>query len=128
MDVRQRGGRLIAQTKKKRKRKHRGTPAGTIEARGRTGKGQIRSDAKNVARDRRQARYDEPPTWRGAFNRAAISAVIFAVFSVLVLKLSVAAAVPLAAVMVAVYLPLSYVTDRFFYNRRQRQKATRGGR
>jgi hypothetical protein len=30
--------------------------------------------------------------------------------------------------MVLVYLPLSYYTDRFIYNRRQRQKAAGGGR
>jgi hypothetical protein len=34
----------------------------------------------------------------------------------------VAAGVALAAVMVFMYLPLSYYTDRYLYNRRQRQK------
>jgi hypothetical protein len=28
--------------------------------------------------------------------------------------------------MVVIYLPLSYVTDRYLYNRRQRQKAAAG--
>jgi Flp pilus assembly protein TadB len=123
----------MAQTKRKRKHKHRGTQAGTVEARGRTsrssgGRPQSRSEARQMGRERRDARLDTPPTWRSAFNKAAISAVVFGVFAVLVLGLAVAAAALLTVVMVGVYLPLSYVTDRFFYNRRQRQKSPRGGR
>ena len=118
----------MAQTKRKRKHKHRGTQAGTIEARGRTGRPQTKTEAKQIARDRRQQRLDTPPSWRGALNKAAISAVIFGVFAVLALQLTIAEALPLTLLMVAFYLPLSYLTDRFFYNRRQRQKAARGGR
>ena len=116
----------MAQTKRKRKHKHRGTQAGTIEARGRTGRPQTKTEARQIARDRRQQRLDTPPSWRGALNKAAISALIFGVFAVLILGLSVAQAMPLTALMVAFYLPLSYLTDRFFYNRRQRQKASAG--
>ena len=112
----------MAQTKRKRQRKHRGTQAGTVEARGRTGRPQTRTEARQIARERRQERLDREPTWRGALNRAAISAAIFGVFAVLALGLTVPQAAVLAVVMVVVYLPLSYVTDRFFYNRRQRQK------
>lgn len=119
----------MAQTK--RKRKHRGTQAGTVEARGRTSrpsgspdrKPANRADARQLARDRRAQRLETPPTWSAALNKAAISAVIFGVFAVLALGLPVGSAVFLTIVMVGVYLPLSYVTDRFFYNRRQRQKA-----
>ena len=121
----------MAQTKRKRKHKHRGTQAGTVEARGRTGrrpsstekKPQNRADARQLARDRRAQRLETPPTWKAALNKAAISALIFGVFAVLALGLPVGSAVFLTIVMVGVYLPLSYVTDRFFYNRRQRQKA-----
>jgi Flp pilus assembly protein TadB len=123
----------MAQTKRKRKHKHRGTQAGTVEARGRTGRPgggrpQSRAEARQVGRERREARLDTPPSWSSAFNKAAISAVVFGVFAVLVLSLPVGSAAVLTVVMVGVYLPLSYVTDRFFYNRRQRQKASRGGR
>ena len=77
----------MAQTKRKRKGKHRGTQAGTIEARGRTGRRpQTQVEAKKVSRDRRAARFDRPPTWRGALNRAAISAAVFAVAVVVVFQ------------------------------------------
>ena len=46
----------MAQTKNKRKRKHRGTPAGTIERPGRTGRGQVKKDSKTIARERRAER------------------------------------------------------------------------
>ena len=48
----------MAQTKRKRTRKHRGTPAGTIERAGRTGRPQTREDAKQIARQRRAERLD----------------------------------------------------------------------
>jgi Flp pilus assembly protein TadB len=111
----------MAQTR--RKRKHRGTQAGTVEARGRTSRpSATRADARHAARDRRTARLDRPPTWRSSLNRAAISAAVFAVAVVLLFKQSVASGLVLGVVMVVVYLPMSYYTDRFMYNRRQRRK------
>jgi Flp pilus assembly protein TadB len=125
----------MAQTRKKRKRRHRGTQAGTVEARGRTsrpsgssrGSGTAkkpanRAEARQVARDKRAARFDEPPTWRSALNRSLFAAALFGVSIVLLFKRPVASGVALAAVMVLMYLPLSYYTDSFLYNRRQRQK------
>jgi Flp pilus assembly protein TadB len=114
----------MSQTKRKRRSKHRGTQAGTVESRGRTGRRPAPAEARKTAvRERRDHRLDTPPTWRSSFNRAAISALIFGVFAVLALGLEPAGAVVLTAVMVLVYLPLSFYTDRFFYNRRQRRKA-----
>jgi polyferredoxin len=118
----------MAQTKRKRSRKHRGTQAGTVETRGRTGRPQTASEAKNIRSARREERENTPPSWRSSFNRAAISALVFGVFTVLVFHWSIAQAVPLTAAMVLIYLPLSFLTDRFIYNRRQRQKAARSGR
>jgi Flp pilus assembly protein TadB len=107
----------------RRKRKHRGTQAGTIEARGRTGRRpQTQVEARKVSRERRANRFDRPPTWRSALNRAAISAAIFAVAVVVIFGRPVAAAVVLGGVMIVLYLPMSYYTDRFLYHRRQRQK------
>jgi hypothetical protein len=117
----------MAQTK--RKRKHRGTQAGTIEARGRTGRRPpTQVEGRKIARERRSARFDRPPTWRSALNRAAISAAIFAVAVVLLFHQKVASAVILGVAMVLIYLPMSYFTDRFLYNRRQRQKRARAAR
>ena len=107
----------------RRKRKHRGTQAGTVEARGRTGRRpHTQVEGRKVARERRANRFDRPPSWRSALNRAAISAAIFAVAVVVIFGRPVAAALTLGVVMVVLYLPMSYYTDRFLYNRRQRQK------
>lgn len=115
----------MAQTKRKRRRKHRGTPAGTIERAGKTGRPQTRDDAKKVARERRQERLDKPPTWRGAVNRAAIAAAVFAVLVVLLFKRNMAEGFGLAAFMFLLYIPLGFVTDKMIYSYRMKKKAAR---
>ena len=116
----------MAQTKRKRRRKHRGTQAGTVEARGRTGRPQVNADAKQIRQQRREERQAKPPSWRSSANRAVISALVFGVLTVVAFGWSVAQAVPLTIAMVLIYLPLSYVTDRYIYNRRQRKIASAG--
>ena len=111
----------MAQTK--RKRKHRGTAAGTIEARGRTGRPPTGSEIKKTAAQRRQDRMDQPPTWRGAMNRAAIASLIFAVIAALVLGQPIGGAIALAAFAFALYVPSGYYMDKWLYERRQRQKS-----
>jgi hypothetical protein len=106
----------------KRKRKHRGTAAGTIEARGRTGRAPKPSEIKQTAAQRRQERMDKPPTWRGAINRAGIAALIFAVVAALVLGQPISAAIGLAAFAFLLYVPSGYYMDKWLYERRQRQK------
>ena len=124
----------MAQTKRKRTRKHRGTPAGTIERAGRTGRPQTREDAKQIARQRRQARLDSPPTWKSAINRAAIAAAVFGVLVILAFGRPVAQGVILAGFMFLLYIPLGYATDLTIYRFRRRRKAgggappTAGGR
>jgi hypothetical protein len=110
----------VAQTK--RKRKHRGTPAGTIEARGRTGRAPAASEVKKTAAARRQERADQPPTWGGAVNRAAIAAVVFAVIATFALGQTFAGAAVLALLAFAMYVPSGYYIDKLIYERRQRQK------
>jgi hypothetical protein len=116
----------MAQTKKKRSRKHRGTPAGTVERAARAGKPKTKAEARKVAQQKRQERADTPPTWRGAANRAAVAAVVFAVLVAVVLG-NPAAAAPLGIVMFGLYIPLGYFTDRAIYNFRQRRKQQSGG-
>jgi hypothetical protein len=113
----------MAQTKRKRTRKHRGTPAGTIERAGRTGRPQTREDAKRVARERRKERLDKPPTWRSAVNRAAIAAAVFGILVVALFDRSVAEGSGLAAFMFLLYIPLGFVTDKMIYSYRMRKKA-----
>ena len=113
----------MAQTKRKRTRKHRGTPAGTIERAGRTGRPTgTRQDAKTVARQRRQERLDRPPTWKSAINRAAIAAVVFGVLVAVLFKRGVTESIALALFMFVLYIPLGYATDSAIYRFRQRRK------
>jgi hypothetical protein len=117
----------MGQTKKKRRSKHRGTAAGTIEARGRTGRKPPPQDPKEArrvaAREKRATRLDRPPTWRGAAQRAGIAAALFFVAILIFFDQPVSGAVSLAAFMLLLYIPMGYYTDLFIYNRRQRRKA-----
>src|SRR4051794_13061679 len=125
----------MAQARKKRKSRHRGTQAGTVEARGRTSrptaarKAQVttrkpanRAEARDIARQKRAARFDQPPTWRSSLNRAAFAAALFGILMVVAFRRPVPQAGAFAGLMIFMSLPLSYYTDRFIYNRRQRQK------
>ena len=111
----------MAQTKRKRRRKHRGTPAGTVERAGRTGRPRTKEEAKSIARQRRAERLDRPPTWKSAAQRAAIAAALFGVL-VAVLRHTPAglAAAPLVFLL---YVPLGYGVDLAIYRFRQRRKA-----
>jgi uncharacterized phage protein gp47/JayE len=126
----------MPKTKAKRRRKHRGTQAGTVERRtegrgggsgARAAKTETKAEDRAAARARRLERLDRPPTWRSAFNRAAIAAVVVGVVAVLALGNTPQQAVVLVAVMLLVYIPLGYGFDTLIYRVRQRRKA-RGGR
>jgi hypothetical protein len=112
----------MAQTKRKRTRKHRGTPAGTIERAGRTGRPQTREEGKKIARDRRTDRLNKPPTWRSAINRAAIAAAVFGVLLVVLFKRDIAQGAALGAFMFLLYIPLGFATDTMIYRFRQRKR------
>jgi Flp pilus assembly protein TadB len=120
----------MAQTRKKRKTKHRGTQAGTIDRAGRTSRQtrqQARTGTRKTAGERRAARFERPPTWRGTFSRAGMAAALFGVLLVLVFHRNPAAGVVAALLAFLFYIPVSYLTDRFLYNRYQRRKQqTRG--
>src|SRR3954451_445925 len=109
----------MAQAKRKRKSRHRGTQPGPTETRGRTSrptgarkreaasskKAANRAAAREVARQKRAARFDEPPTWRGALNRALFAAALFGILIVVAFHRPIVAGVALAASMVLLYLP-----------------------
>jgi hypothetical protein len=121
----------VAQTKRKRRTKHRGNAAGVIEARGRTGRKPTPSEKKPTAREdaraRRMERLDQPPTWRGALNRAALATAFLMVVFIALLGRSVTQAIVLAPVVLAIYVPLGYMTDLAIYRARQRKKARQAG-
>jgi anti-sigma factor RsiW len=112
----------MAQAKRKRTRKHRGTAAGTIERAGRTGRPRTREEAKKISRERRRQRFDRPPTWKGSIQRAAIAAAVFGVLVVVLFQRTLAQGAALAAFMFLLYIPLGYGTDAAIYRFRQRRK------
>src|SRR5919199_2284281 len=115
----------MAQTKRKRRSKHRGTQAGTVETRGRTSRpvtsNRPTASRQQTARQRRENRFDKEPTWRSALNRAAFAAVILAIFIGITQK-NIAQGVILGVFAMLLSLPMSYYTDRMLWRRRQRQK------
>ena len=114
----------MAQTKKKRKRKHRGTQAGTIDRTVRSGGGpRTKEQRRAVARQRRAERFAKPPTWRGAFTRAGLAALAFALIMVLVLDRPPLTGLALAVVMLGLYVPMTYGLDSWMYRRHQRTLA-----
>ena len=115
----------MAQTRKKRRRKHRGTQAGVVDRATRP-----RSSAgarPRTAAERRAERMDREPTWRSALTRAAIASALLAMLMMAFLDQSPQQAIPLAALMLLIYVPLGYFSDRFFWTRRQRRKREQGG-
>jgi hypothetical protein len=119
----------VAQTK--RKTKHRGNAAGMVEARGRTGRRPTAAERsaagreKAKAREQRLQKYDRPPTWLGAFYRAAAAAVLMLLAGIILIKSSTEA-IELFPLVLVMYVPISYYTDMWLYKRRQRQKAKAG--
>lgn len=120
----------MAQTKRKRRNtKHRGNAAGIVEHRGRTSRPPSPEERKKAARADRMNRYNKPPTWRSAANRALVATVLFVAVIVLALGQPVQSAVALGGFMLLLYIPIGYYTDSFFYRRRQQQiAAKKGGR
>src|SRR4051794_27501053 len=119
----------MAQTKKRRRRKHRGTKSGRIDTRPQRGRPRTREEARARAKSRRSGakkgrkqpvdRRDRKPTWSGAVNRALFAAAIYLVAILFLFKQPASQAVPLAALMLAIYIPLGHTIDTFIYNRRR---------
>ena len=115
----------MAQTKRKRRSKHRGNAAGTIEARGRTGRKptsdeQRKCSGGNAREDRRFAE----PTWAGAATRAGLASVMLFVLFISGIAgsdQSTATAIGLSVAAFLIYVPLGYKVDRMFWERRMRK-------
>src|SRR3954470_16087340 len=114
----------MAQTKRKRRSKHRGTAAGTVEARGRTGRKPTPGERKKAdSRTSREERLYREPTWQGAATRAGFAAImLFVLFQIGIgPKQNVVNSLGLALIAFAIYVPLGYVTDRAIWRRRMRK-------
>ena len=121
----------MAQTKRKRRSKHRGNAAGSIEARGRTSRRANLSPAEQKKADRaaaRQARMSKAPTWNGAFLKAALMAALMFVFTQIGLfggDTTISQSLFLALFALILYTPLAFATDKFVYSRNQKRNAKR---
>jgi len=117
----------MAQTKRKRRTKHRGNAAGSIEVRGRTGRKPTDDERKGgkgklTAAQRREERMSKPPTWGGAAQRAVFATIIFVVALLVVFKEPATRVVALSGFILLLYIPMGYYTDLFMYRRRQAKK------
>jgi hypothetical protein len=121
----------MAQTKRKRRSKHRGNAAGAIETRGRTGrpapaKPATKQEARAIARERRLR---TPPTWRSSITRAGFAAVLMFVFLTITTKTHnrAAYAAVFAVLAFALYVPAGYYMERFLWRRRMARRTTPSG-
>jgi hypothetical protein len=133
----------VAQTKKKRQRKHRGTQGGGIstkpkgrprnraEARARAQQRRAGSGSGKNVKSRAPTRGIVPPTWGSAIRKGLVAGGLFFVILALLFKNPVGQSAALAAFMLVFYVPMGYLTDRFFYRRglakQQREKLARRG-
>ncbi len=123
----------MPQTKRKRRTKHRGNAAGSIETRGRTGRKprpeEVRATAARAS-STRPVRGTNPPSWKSAAGKALFGAVmLFAAMKLGVLggeKKSTAEILPFVLMAAVLYTPVMYATDKFVYARKQKALAPKG--
>jgi Flp pilus assembly protein TadB len=115
----------MAQTKRKRRTKHRGTAAGTVERRGRTSRPPSEKERKQQSRtEAREKRLNTPPTWRSSLTRASFAAALLFILLVVTARghNRFLTALLFTVVALAIYVPAGYFLEVFLYNRRQRRK------
>jgi hypothetical protein len=122
----------MAKTKKKRRRKHRGTQGGRVDTRPSRTRPRSRAEAKAQAAQRRgsakkgsskggrQDRPLAPPTWKGSFGKGALAAVLFFALFALIFKRPLGASAAISVFMLGFYVPMSYYVDSFMFKRRMR--------
>ena len=119
----------MAQTKRKRRSKHRGNAAGSVEARGRTSRRSNLSPAEQKKADKqsaRAARMNRKPTWNSALFKAALMASLLFVFTQVGLfggDTTIGQSAFLALFALVLYTPLAFATDKFVYSRAQKRRA-----
>jgi hypothetical protein len=117
----------MAQTKKKRRRKHRGTQGGRIDTRPARGRARSRAEAQNRARSRTKKKsgpkVPDPPSWGSAAKKAIIATLLFIGLLSVFGQNPVVALVSGLIIGVFMYLPGVYLLDRFMYQRHLRKEA-----
>jgi hypothetical protein len=116
----------MAQTKKKRRRKHRGTQGGRIDRRPARGRARSRAEAQSRARSRTKKksgpRVPEPASWSSALKKGGVAAVLF-VALLTVFGQNPAVALLVGLLMLGFYVPMAYLLDRFIHQRHLRKEA-----
>jgi Flp pilus assembly protein TadB len=115
----------MAQTKRKRRTKHRGTAAGTVERRGRTSRPPSEKERKQLSRaEAREKRLSTPPTWKSSLTRAGFASLLLFFLLLFTAKghSRFLVAIIFTVVALAIYVPAGYYIERFMWRRRQRRK------
>ena len=122
----------MAQTKKKRRRKHRGTQGGGISTKPK-GRPRNRAEARARAQAKRSGakgakgamptRGLVPPSWGSAVKKGLLAGLFFFVILALLFKEPMPQSAALAAFMLVFYVPMGYFTDKLFYQRTLRKQA-----
>jgi hypothetical protein len=116
----------MAQTKKKRRRKHRGTQGGRIDRAPSRGRPRSRAEAQSRARNRSKKkggpRVPEPANWSSAFKKGGIAALLF-VALLIVFGQNPAVSLLVGLLTLGFYVPMSFLLDRFMYQRYVRKEA-----
>ena len=117
----------MAQTKKKRRRKHRGTQGGRIDTRPSRSRPRSRAEAQNRARGKQKSkkagpRVPDPPSWSNALKKGGIAAVLFVGLLALFGQKPIPSLL-IGILMLGFYVPMAFMMDRFFYQRHLRQEA-----
>ena len=119
----------MAQTKKKRRRKRRGTQGGRIDTNRKAARPRNRAEAKARAGAKRKAapKADLPPTWRGSAIRGVFAAVVFALLLIVIFKKPAGAALIFGGFMLAFYIPAGYYIDMTLWRKRERARIRERG-
>jgi hypothetical protein len=115
----------MAQTKRKRRSKHRGNAAATTGGRGPTAPTPTPEEQrKRAGTDARAERRFVEPSWGSAATRAGLASVmLFVLFQVGLAgeKQTLVTSAGLSVAAFLIYVPLGYRVDRFFWERRMRK-------
>jgi hypothetical protein len=83
-----------------------------------------RASARPSSRSGRQGRQPQPPSWQRTLRRGAIFApIMFATIWVLSPKLSYAGKLMQTAIIVAIFIPFSYLLDGVIWRQQQKRAA-----
>jgi magnesium-transporting ATPase (P-type) len=112
----------MAQTKRKRQTKHRGTAAGQVTKPGRTSKPPSADAVKKQRREEAKVtRLTRKPTWRSAALRSGLAALFICIF-LLVTTHKPATSFLFAVIAAIIYIPTGFYMEMYLWRRRMRRQ------